>query len=269
MWIKICGMTTPDAVAAALDAGADAIGFVFAESVRRVNPAIATRLAASARGRVRCVAVTRHPSQHEIDEILGGFRPDVLQTDAADLPGLKLPRELELLPVLRREPDASAALPPRVLFEGGASGTGVTCDWTAAGRVARRSQLVLAGGLNPRNVAAAIAEVVPFGVDVSSGVESRPGVKSPSEIASFVLAARGAALGASAMVGKPGASELSGREGAPRGTGSNAPAVVEQPGQVSSASGGLELNLAVPHSSETAQQSRGVLAETPAHEDPV
>ena len=192
MWIKICGMTTPDAVAAALDARVDAIGFVFAKSVRQVSPEAALRLAAPARGRVRCVAVTRHPQQQDIDEILRVFNPDVLQTDSADLPLLRLPSELELLPVIRGAPDESNRLPPRLLFEGPSSGTGVTCDWTAARRVARRTEVVLAGGLSPANVAAAIAEVQPFGVDVSTGVEVRPGVKSPAGIQNFVTAARDA-----------------------------------------------------------------------------
>jgi len=189
MWIKICGMTTPDAVAAALDAGVDAIGFVFAKSVRQVTPEQATRLAAPARGRIRCVAVTRHPSQHDIDQILQDFNPDVLQTDSADLRSLQVPRQLELLPVLRNAQDGDH-LPSRLLFEGIASGTGMPCDWSAAHQVARRAELVLAGGLNPNNVASAIAQVRPFGVDVSTGVEARPGVKSPVEIAHFVTAAR-------------------------------------------------------------------------------
>jgi phosphoribosylanthranilate isomerase len=189
MWIKICGMTTPEAVIAALDAGVDAIGFVFAKSVRQVTPAQAVRLAGPARGRLLCVAVTRHPSQEDVDRIVDGFKPDVLQTDAADLESLRLPAELELLPVLRNVP-ANADLPARLLFEGASSGAGVPCDWTAARQIARRAELVLAGGLNPNNVAAAIADVRPFGVDVSTGVEARPGVKSPVEIAHFVTAAR-------------------------------------------------------------------------------
>jgi len=192
MWIKICGLTTAEAVAAALDASVDAIGFVFAESVRRVSPELAARLAAPARGRIRCVAVTRHPLQQEIDDILQGFSPDVLQTDAVDLPLLRLPAQLELLPVLRGVQDESTALPGRLLFEGATSGAGVPCDWTAARAVARRTELVLAGGLNPGNIASAIADVAPFGVDVSTGVEARPGVKSPLEIAKFVTAVRGA-----------------------------------------------------------------------------
>ena len=190
MWVKICGLTTPDAVAAALDAGADAIGFVFAKSVRQVSPDVALRLAAPARGRARCVAVTRHPTQQDIDDILSIFKPDVLQTDSADFPNLRLPAQLDLLPVFRGVDNESNTLPVRLLFEGLTSGAGVPCDWTAAHRVARRTELVLAGGLSPANVAAAIAAVQPFGVDVSTGVEVRPGVKSPVEIANFLRAAR-------------------------------------------------------------------------------
>jgi hypothetical protein len=118
------------------------------------------------------------------------FKPDVLQTDAQDLSNLRLPAQLQLLPVFRGGGDESDALPSRLLFEGLTSGAGVPCDWTAAHRVARRTELVLAGGLNPANVTAAIAAVRPFGVDVSTGVEVRPGVKSPVEIANFVRAAR-------------------------------------------------------------------------------
>ena len=191
MWIKICGLTTADAVAAALEAGVDAIGFVFAQSVRQVSPEQALQLAAPARGRALCVAVTRHPSQQYIDEVVSAFKPDVLQTDAPDFELLKVPAQLARLPVFRGElNDASAALPGRLLFEGSTSGAGALADWTAAGKLARRTQLVLAGGLNPGNVAAAIQAVHPFGVDVSTGVEVRPGVKGPAEIANFVRAAR-------------------------------------------------------------------------------
>jgi phosphoribosylanthranilate isomerase len=193
VWIKICGMTTPDAIATALEAGADAIGFVFADSPRQLTPEAAVQLARPARGRVRCVAVTRHPGQAALDEMLRVFRPDVLQTDATDLASLRLPPALELLPVLRSA-EGAAALPPRILFEGAASGTGTMSDWRAAGSLALRTQLVLAGGLDSDSVAQAIAAVRPFGVDVSSGVEARPGVKSPLRIVQFIAAARAAAV---------------------------------------------------------------------------
>jgi phosphoribosylanthranilate isomerase len=189
MWIKICGMTTPEAVTAALAARVDAIGFVFAESVRRLTPEVAVQLAAPARGKVTCVAVTRHPSQQALDEILEVFRPDLLQTDAGDLSALQVPAGLPRLPVLRGRPP-SGSVPARILFEGRASGTGKTCDWTSARALALRTELILAGGLNPDNVAAAIADVLPFGVDVSSGVESRPGLKDAAKIERFARVAR-------------------------------------------------------------------------------
>lgn len=192
MWIKVCGMTTPEAVAAALEAGVDAIGFVFADSRRRVSPDAAAQLAAPARGRALCIAVTRHPEQSAVDEILAVFRPDCLQTDADDLRALRLPPGFEVLPVVRAGGVEPEVLPARLLFEGPSSGAGVPADWQAACALARRAQLILAGGLSAENVAAAVAEVRPFGVDVSSGVEAAPGVKSPQKIMSFVRHARAA-----------------------------------------------------------------------------
>ena len=190
MWIKVCGMTTAEAVTAAIDAGVDAIGFVFAESVRQLTPQTAAALARPARGRVRCVAVTRHPEQRALDEILNVFRPDLLQTDAADFAALRLPATLERLPVVREGEAPPETLPRRLLFEGPASGQGCVSDWDAARSLAARTGLVLAGGLSADNVGAAIAAVQPFGVDVSSGVEERPGLKSPAHIVSFVAAVR-------------------------------------------------------------------------------
>jgi phosphoribosylanthranilate isomerase len=206
MWIKICGMTSEEAVAAALEQSVDAIGFVFAASVRRLEPQRAAQLAAPARGRVRCVAVTLHPQQGLIDQILSVFKPDVLQTDLEDIAALRLPSSLALLPVVRATAGAAAmagaaataaaaapaALPPRLLFEGPHSGSGTAPDWAQAARLAAASELILAGGLNADNVAAAIAAVRPFGVDTSSGVELAPGRKSPQKIVAFVQAARAA-----------------------------------------------------------------------------
>ena len=201
MWIKICGMTTAAAVEAALEAHVDAIGFVFARSVRELLAGNAATLAAPARGRVRCVAVTHHPTQAAVDEIVQVFAPDILQSDAEDFGTLRLPAALETLAVVRAGGAVPLPLPERILFEGPASGRGAVSDWSVAGALARRTQLVLAGGLNALNVAAAIAQVQPFGVDVSSGVEERPGVKSPAAIVSFVAAVRGARVIAPAAGG--------------------------------------------------------------------
>lgn len=194
LWIKICGMTTETGVDAALACEADAIGFVFADSVRRVTTQRANELALPARRKVACVAVTRHPTSALINEILRDFKPDILQTDLADIEKLDLPRELAVLPVLRPGPRPLRELPRRILFEGPVSGSGRTTDWDAAAELAQRLEVILAGGLNPRNVGAAIKQVRPSGVDVSSGVEESPGVKNTQMIEQFVAAARMAAV---------------------------------------------------------------------------
>jgi phosphoribosylanthranilate isomerase len=191
-WIKVCGLTTPEGVAAALAAGVDAVGFVFhAASPRNVTPEAALRLARHVPRSVLRVAVTLHPSQELVDEIACVFRPDALQSDVEDFDALKLPWGLAAMPVLRSGGPRPAEWPDRFLYEGPRSGVGATADWDEARSLARTGELVLAGGLRPDNVAAAIAAVRPFGVDVSSGVESAPGRKDPALIAAFVAAARG------------------------------------------------------------------------------
>jgi phosphoribosylanthranilate isomerase len=201
IWVKICGLTTRDAVEAAVAAGADAVGFVFAPSKRQVTAVQATQLAQGVPRRIPRVAVMLHPTQSQLDEVWSTFRPDVLQTDVEDLETLRVPLGLTVMPVIRNavrlkpDPPGSAVGPtsvghPRILFEGPVSGVGSTSDWLAAAQLARTTQLVLAGGLNATNVADAIAAVRPFGVDVSSGVEASPGVKDPIRIHEFVQRAR-------------------------------------------------------------------------------
>jgi phosphoribosylanthranilate isomerase len=190
MWIKICGLTSAQSVDCALALAVDAVGFVFARSSRELTPHSAELLARPARGRLACVAVMRHPTQQQVDEVLKEFRPDLLQTDAADLASLRLPAQLACLPVLRTAAPAGSALPARILFEGAVSGSGTRADWSGARSMSERCELVLAGGLDADNVALAIAQVHPFGVDVSSGVEERPGIKSPAAMEKFVSAVR-------------------------------------------------------------------------------
>jgi phosphoribosylanthranilate isomerase len=190
LWIKICGLTTEEGVEAAIEAGADAIGFVFAPSKRQVTAQRAAELARSAPTHITRVAVMLHPAQSLLDEVWKAFRPDVLQTDGEDLAGLAVPAELAVMPVLRGGRELRGKLPQRLLFEGAVSGSGETADWTAAAALAKQSQLILAGGLNAANVAAAIRAVGPFGVDVSTGVEREPGIKDAGRIQEFVRAAR-------------------------------------------------------------------------------
>ena len=191
VWVKICGLTTEEGVSAAVHAGADAIGFVFAPSKRRVDAHEGRRLASLAPRTIKRVAVMLHPSQAELDEVCELFVPDVLQTDAEDLLTLKVPRLLELMPVIRNGAN-DETLPARFLFEGAVSGTGTTADWSQAASLATKKQLVLAGGLNASNVKAAIDSVRPFGVDVSSGVERERGIKSEEKIAALLRNVRDA-----------------------------------------------------------------------------
>lgn len=189
MFVKICGLSTREALAAAIDAGADAVGFVLADSVRRVPPEVAAELAADVPSHVLKVAVMRHPSPSACRALFDAFTPDWLQTDVEDFAGIELPAGCRALPVVRHDTDRER-LPDRILFEGQKSGSGTTADWAAARRLAGHCELILAGGLDASNIANAVARVDPWGVDVSSGVESAPGIKSPQKILEFVSRVR-------------------------------------------------------------------------------
>jgi phosphoribosylanthranilate isomerase len=191
VFVKICGLTSAEAVAAAVGAGADALGFVFAESPRRVDPDRALALCANVPASIVRVAVMHHPSADGWRKVRDRFRPDWLQTDAEDFADLDLGESCAGLPVYRdSDTDVPVQWPARLLFEGAKSGSGTQADWSQAAAIAQRTDLVLAGGLNPANVTAAIAAVAPWGVDVSSGVEARPGVKDVDKIIEFVARAR-------------------------------------------------------------------------------
>lgn len=192
MFVKICGINSDEAVAAALEAGADALGFVFAASVRQVSAVQATHLARAARGRAWCVAVTRSPTALQIEQMFEVFAPDRWQTDHGDTGTLSVEAQGKVLPVFRENEPLPERLPDCLLFEGAQSGVGRTADWEQARRLATRTRLILAGGLHPGNVADAIHRVKPWGVDASSGVEASPGRKCPQKIHEFVKTARAA-----------------------------------------------------------------------------
>jgi phosphoribosylanthranilate isomerase len=189
--VKICGFRNEEQVNAAIEAGADAIGFVFARSIREVTPAEAAAIGANIPSHIKRVAVMRHPADDEWQKVLQGFSPDVLQTDAGDFASLNVPDAVERWPVYREggaEPDAIGPY----IFEGQKSGQGETVDWSRAATLSESGQMILAGGLAAHNVADAIGTVQPFGVDVSSAVESAPGQKDSQLIREFVSAVRAA-----------------------------------------------------------------------------
>lgn len=196
--MKICGLRTREQVDAAVAAGADAVGFVFAESVRRIDPVAAAAITRSVPGTVKRVAVMLHPTDAEWQHVLAGFDPDVLQTDAGDFDDLDVPASIARWPVIRENKKVADPFlltkkgSATFLYEGAKSGQGETVDWSRAATIARQGNMILAGGLRPDNVAAAVQAVRPWGVDVSSGVESAPGQKDPRLIQQFISAARAA-----------------------------------------------------------------------------
>jgi len=191
MFVKICGLTDQLAINAAVDAGADALGFVFAESVREIEPERARELCRSIPKETIRVAVMHHPSPNRFADVMEKFEPDWVQTDVADFDKLSAPAPVRTVPVYReRETSDMKEFPPRLVFEGQVSGSGATADWNEAKRIAAVSELILAGGLDPDNVGAAIAHVRPFGVDVSSGVEFERGKKDPQKIRQFLAQVR-------------------------------------------------------------------------------
>ncbi|MBT8478406.1 MAG: bifunctional indole-3-glycerol phosphate synthase/phosphoribosylanthranilate isomerase, partial [Gemmatimonadetes bacterium] len=204
VWVKICGLNSEAGVQAVGDSGADAAGFVFAESPRRVSPGQAAELAARLPPGVDRVAVFHHPSAGEIAEVLSAFPADIVQSEeSVDVRRAVAAAGARLLPVLHDAPELERPAnaigiigegPAAILEAAGKGGQGRKPNWERAAVLARRVPLVLAGGLTPGNVAQAIVAVRPFGVDVSSGVEETRGRKDPVRIAAFVEAARAAAL---------------------------------------------------------------------------
>ncbi len=205
---KICGLSTPEAVRAALDGGATHLGFVhFPKSPRHLPPETAARLARPARGRARVVAVLVDPDDALLDAVTRTLAPDLIQLHGREGPARV--REaaartgagaIKALPVSgAADLDAAAAydgVVEHLMFDArppaGAAlpgGVGARFDWTlTAGRRFSRPWF-LAGGLDPWNVAEALAASGAGAVDVSSGVERGPGAKDPALIAAFLRAA--------------------------------------------------------------------------------
>jgi len=190
--VKVCGITSEQAALQAVAAGVDAIGLVFAESVRRVTPEQAAAIIAVVPPLVSIVAVFRHPTIEDVKAVMRLERLTLMQSDEADAGVFAAAGwRVAFLPVVRVVSGAAIPLAgPACLVEGARSGAGETVDWAAVAPIAASRRVILAGGLTPRNVAEAIATVRPFGVDVSSGVECSPGVKDAGLICAFVEAVR-------------------------------------------------------------------------------
>ncbi len=202
--VKICGLTNLDDALAAAEAGADLLGFIFYDkSPRNVDARTVAAIISTLRNvspatfhlSLRTVGVFVNPSLEQVVRTL-----DYCGLDLAQLHGEEAPELLAALPgrafkALRPRDEAEAASHgPDLLVDayhptlrGGAGQTG---DWSLAANLAGQHRLLLAGGLTPANVAEAIAQVRPWGVDVASGVEAAPGRKDPSRVRAFIAAAQ-------------------------------------------------------------------------------
>jgi phosphoribosylanthranilate isomerase len=204
--VKICGLSAPDTMEAALDAGAGFVGLVFfAKSPRNVTLKQAKSLAAQARGRAKIVTLVVDADNALLDAIAGDVVPDLFQAHGKETPErLTEMRKLTGIPAYKAVRVATAqhvaaaadfSTSPFILYDAmppeGAvlpGGNGLAFDWTILKDAAQ--PFMLAGGLNPDNVAEAIATTQAAMVDVSSGVESSPGVKDAKLIAKFIEAAK-------------------------------------------------------------------------------
>jgi phosphoribosylanthranilate isomerase len=208
--VKICGLKTPDALDAALEAGADMVGFVFfPPSPRNLGIEAARTLGERVKGRAKKVALSVDAPDAELDRVVEALKPDMLQLHGGETPErVAAVRSRFRLPVMKALPieQKSDLAPIRIyekvadwlVFDGRApreatrpGGLGKTFDWTVLENLSLEVPFMLSGGLDASNVAEALRITRAPAVDVSSGVERAPGEKDPDKIRAFIRAARG------------------------------------------------------------------------------
>lgn len=210
--VKICGLKTAETMAAALDDGADYVGLVFfPPSPRTLDLETAKVLAAQARGRAKIVALVVDPDDALIDALVADVGPDIIQLHGSEtvaraaeikaragtsvMKAVKVATAEDTLAALTyAAPDGPCEL---ILFDAKApkgsvlpGGNGLTFDWRILDQVGGQLSYMLSGGLTPENVTNAIRHTGALAVDVSSGVESEPGIKDAARIRAFLRAAK-------------------------------------------------------------------------------
>src|ERR1700744_222060 len=207
--VKICGLSTPDTLDAALQAGADMVGFVFfPPSPRHISLQTARELGRQANGRAVKVALTVDADDATLSNIMETLQPDILQLHGnetvARLRDIKRAFGVQLMKVLAVETPADlaplagyAAVADRILFDARApkdatrpGGLGAVFDWHVLEKLDLKLSFMVSGGLHAGNVTEAVRVTRAGGVDVSSGVERTPGIKDPEMIRAFIRAAR-------------------------------------------------------------------------------
>jgi phosphoribosylanthranilate isomerase len=210
--IKICGLSTPETLEAALEAGADWVGFVrFSRSPRHVSLQMGRLLSEQAKGRAGRVVLLVDPDEATVAEAVEALDPDFIQLHGGESPARVAAIRIatgrpvmKALGIAKRDDLAAvpsyAAVADRLLLDAKAppgaalpGGNGVTFDWGLLADAALPAGTMLSGGLGPGNVVEALARTGLQALDVSSGVESAPGIKDPARIRAFVAAARSVA----------------------------------------------------------------------------
>ncbi len=198
--IKICGIKTLKDALAAIDSGADYLGFNFyPKSVRFIEKSACAEITSMLKRehpQIKLVGVFVNSSVEEIKDILQACHLDLAQLHGDETPEIFAQLAPHAFRAFRGIPESNAGYErsevPAMLIDaavkGVYGGSGVTADWTAAAELAKKYPLLLAGGLTPENVADAVRQVQPWGVDVASGVESAPGEKDAEKMKAFVRA---------------------------------------------------------------------------------
>jgi phosphoribosylanthranilate isomerase len=199
MFVKVCGTTSEDDALLAVALGADAVGFIFAPSPRQIAPQVAGDIVKRLPPEIVTVGVFQDEPPERVLRIAhrAGLRGVQLHghepVATARWLSPRLPLVIQAFPAgdarVRSAPEYSAHV---ILLDAPNPGSGRVFDWSLASELPAGERLMIAGGLNPSNVAAAVAQARPWGVDVVSGVERAPGRKDPIKMRAFIAAARAA-----------------------------------------------------------------------------
>jgi phosphoribosylanthranilate isomerase len=202
MFVKICGITNEQDALLAVALGADALGFVFAPSQRQISPALAREIVKRLPPETVTVGVFRNETPSRIIEIVNEARLQGAQLHGHETPAMTAEVATDVRFVIKAvvagsqdAAHASTFASDAILVDGLHPGSGTAYDWELLQEIPTDIRLMLSGGLTPENVAAGIAQVRPWGVDVSSGVEKAPGLKDAVKMRHFITNARDAVLG--------------------------------------------------------------------------
>ena len=197
MFVKVCGTTSEEDALLAVAMGADAVGFIFAPSPRQVSPAAVREIVGRLPREVVTVGVFRDEAPEQVVKIVNGIGLKAAQLHGRETPAQvqwvveRVPLVINAFPAgssaIRRAEEFGAQI---VMLDAPSPGSGQVFDWNLVDGVPPGSRLLLAGGLTPENVADAVAQAKPWGVDVCTGVEAAPGQKDAVKLRAFVAAAK-------------------------------------------------------------------------------